>query len=617
MNEDYSTIRKQKSGADEELRFGRRGDSIFDSIHTDHLRKLDRELFDILNSDHDLEQVRAMLFDLFFRREMRYHSLECSAEALERVNGLYCIQVLRNLISPRNERLSGCSTLSEAVRIVRQGSVAPSERAFFLDLYHIIKGSLARSDIYRDEAPRFEATGREGAVQRSDFLDVMAARCEHLIAAYPTGLDPEVVYRRRLNRERIMSVMGASEDNWNDHRWQLRNVRRSVRDLEGLIELSPEEREAISLATANRLPFGITPYYLSLMDYEPHRRYDHAVRAQVIPPLSYVNSVISTKREGNLDFMREGDTSPVDLVTRRYPMIAILKPYNSCAQICVYCQRNWEIDDVLSPNAQATRAKLEEALGWFEEHPMVSEVLITGGDPLLLTDNYLLWLLTRIASIDHIKRVRIGTRLPVVLPMRFTPDLVRMLGLFNDPPRRELCLVTHFEHPYEVTPAAAHCIDSIRRDGLSVYNQQVFTMENSRRFETVALRLVMKQIGIDPYYTFNAKGKEETDWYRVPIARILQERKEEARMIPGLSRTDVPVFNIPALGKNNLGAWQNHDLIMLSPQGERIYEFHPWEKNIVSVPTYVYHDVPILSYLQRLQERSEDPNDYDSIWYYF
>ncbi len=610
-------IGKQKSGADDELRFGRRGDSIFTSIHTDHLRKMDSELFDILNSDRDLEQVRARLFDLFFRREMLYHSLDCSAEALERVNALYCIQVLRNLISQRNENLSGCSTLSEVVRIVRQGSVAASERAFFLDLYHIIKGSLAQSDIYREEAPRFESTGREGAVQRSDFLDVMAAQCQRLIEAYPTGLDPEVVYRRRSNRDRIMSKMGASEDDWNDYRWQLRHVRRSVQDLEGLIELSDEEREAISLASENHLPFGITPYYLSLMDLEPHRRNDHAVRAQVIPPLSYVNSVLSTKREGNLDFMREGDTSPIDLVTRRYPMIAILKPYNSCAQICVYCQRNWEIDDVLSPNAQASRAKLEEALEWFEEHPLVSEVLITGGDPLLLTDHHLLRLLTRVASIEHIKRVRIGTRLPVVLPMRFTRDLVRMLGIFNDPPRRELCLVTHFEHPYEVTPAAAHCIDIIRRDGLSVYNQQVFTMENSRRFETVALRLAMKQIGIDPYYTFNAKGKEETDWYRVPIARILQERKEEARMIPGLSRTDVPVFNIPALGKNNLGAWQNHDLIMLSPQGERIYEFHPWEKNIVSVPTYIYHDVPILSYLQRLQERLEDPNEYASIWYYF
>ena len=142
-------------------------------------------------------------------------------------------------------------------------------------------------------------------------------------------------------------------------------------------------------------------------------------------------------------------------------------------------------------------------------------------------------------------------------------------------------------------------------------------MENSRRFETVALRLLLKQIGIDPYYTFNTKGKEETEWYRVPIARILQERKEESRMIPGLARTDVPVFNIPALGKNNLTNWQNHDLIMISSRGERIYEFHPWEKNIVAAPTYVYRDVPILSYLERLGERSEDPAEYSSIWYYF
>jgi lysine 2,3-aminomutase len=315
--------------------------------------------------------------------------------------------------------------------------------------------------------------------------------------------------------------------------------------------------------------------------------------------------------------MKEGDTSPVDLVTRRYPMIAILKPYNSCAQICVYCQRNWEIDEVLSPNAIPPKDRLEEAMEWFEEHPHVSEILITGGDPLLLPDNQLVKLLTRIASIEHVKRVRFGTRLPVVLPMRFTDSLIRLLGLFNDPPQRELALVTHFEHPYEVTPTATRCIARVRREGLSTYNQQVFTMENSRRFETVALRLILKQIGIDPYYTFNTKGKEETDWYRVPIARILQERKEEARMIPGLSRTDVPVFNIPALGKNNLGSWQNHDLIMISPRGERIYEFHPWEKNIVSVPTYIYHDVPILDYLQRLQSRSEDPKEYASIWYYF
>ena len=617
LNEEYSIIGKQKGGSEQELNVGRRGGSIFESIHTDHLRKMDPELFEILITEDDIERARLRLFDLFSRREMSFHTLECSTEALERVNALYCIQALKNIISPRNEAASGCSALAEAMRIARQGWVGEPERAFFLDLYHIIKGSLGRSDIYREEAPTFEPAGRAAAIKRSDFLDVMAARCQRRIGSYPTGLDPEVVYRRRQNKERILRVLGGTEDDWNDHHWQLRNVRRKVEDLHGLIELTRDEADAIALASKHHLPFGITPYYLSLMDPEPHRRYDHAVRAQVIPPLSYVRGVIDARKGGNLDFMREGDTSPVDLVTRRYPMIAILKPYNSCAQICVYCQRNWEIDDVQSPTALATRDRLEEAIEWFEAHPMVSEILITGGDPLLLSDDQLLRLLTRIASIEHVKRLRIGTRLPVVLPMRFTRGLVRILGLFNDPPRRELAVVTHFEHPYEVTPAAAQCIDKVRRDGLSVYNQQVFTMENSRRFETVALRLVLKQIGIDPYYTFNTKGKEETDWYRVPIARILQERKEEARMIPGLSRTDIPVFNIPALGKNNLSAWQHHDLIMISPQGERIYEFHPWEKNIVATSTYIYRDVPILSYLDRLEERSEDPQEYGSIWYYF
>ncbi|HSA35324.1 MAG TPA: KamA family radical SAM protein, partial [Methanomassiliicoccales archaeon] len=166
-------------------------------------------------------------------------------------------------------------------------------------------------------------------------------------------------------------------------------------------------------------------------------------------------------------------------------------------------------------------------------------------------------------------------------------------------------------------PEAANAVRSLRSLGISVYNQQVFTMENCRRFETVALRTVLKEIGIDPYYTFNAKGKEETSEYRVPIARLLQEHKEEARMIPGLSRTDEPVFNIPALGKNHLRAWQHHDLISLTPRGERVYEFHPWEKNIAVASTYVHQDVPIADFLTALVERGEDPGQYRSIWYYF
>jgi lysine 2,3-aminomutase len=312
--------------------------------------------------------------------------------------------------------------------------------------------------------------------------------------------------------------------------------------------------------------------------------------------------------------MKEEFTSPIPLVTRRYPMIAIFKPYNSCAQFCAYCQRNWEIE--APEEGGRDPESIEAAMRWFEGHRAISEVLITGGDPLILEDGSLQEILDRFGGMRHVKHLRLGTRLPVVLPMRFTEHLVSILEGANRPPGMEISIVTHFEHPYEISPDALKSVQDLRKTGIMVYNQQVFTFENCRRFETVALRLALKQIGVDPYYTFNTKGKEETDHFRVPIARILQERKEEARLIPGLSRTDEPVFNIPGLGKNHLRAWQHHDLIMISPEGERVYEFHPWEKNIALAPTYVYRDVPIARFLQRMSERGEPIEEYESIWYY-
>ena len=103
----------------------------------------------------------------------------------------------------------------------------------------------------------------------------------------------------------------------------------------------------------------------------------------------------------------------------------------------------------------------------------------------------------------------------------------------------------------------------------------------------------------------------------VPIARILQERKEEARLLPGLDRTDEPVFNVPKLGKNHLRAWQDHWIVMIKPDGSRIYEFHPWEKNMEPIPPYYFTDKPIYNYLRELNERGEDLSDYRNIWYYF
>ncbi|MBW2169076.1 MAG: KamA family radical SAM protein, partial [Deltaproteobacteria bacterium] len=346
---------------------------------------------------------------------------------------------------------------------------------------------------------------------------------------------------------------------------------------------------------------------------------DYAVRAQVIPTLHYVKKMkeLRERKEHSMDFMLERDTSPIEGITRRYPSIVILKPILTCPQICVYCQRNWEIEDVYSSNAAMSKDKLEKAIQWISDRPEISEVLITGGDPLLLSNAKIENILFRLSRIKHVERIRIGTRIPVTLPQRITDSLVRDINHFHNPGNKEIIIVTHIEHPYEITPQAMEATQKFRRYGIEVYNQLVYTFYNSRRFEAAALRRKLRLIGVTPYYTFNTKGKEETDDYRVPIPRLLQEQKEEARLLPGTVRTDEIVFNVPRLGKNYLRAIQHRDVISVLPDGRRVYEFHPWEKKLSLMDTYIYTDVSVYDYLKKLKSAGEDISQYKTIWYYY
>ena len=298
-------------------------------------------------------------------------------------------------------------------------------------------------------------------------------------------------------------------------------------------------------------------------------------------------------------------------------MIAILKPVMTCPQICVYCQRNWEIEDVYSTSAILSREKLENALLWLAETPEINEVLITGGDPLILANARIKDMLSKLSSMKHIKRIRIGTRTPVTLPQRITDSLVKDINRFHNPGKREILIITHFEHPYEITPQAMEAVQRFRCCGIGVYNQLVYTFYNSRKFEAAALRQKLRLIGVTPYYTFNTKGKEETDDFRVPIARLMQEQQEEARLLPGAVRTDEIVFNVPRLGKNYLRTTEHHDVISILPDGRRVFEFHPWEKKLSLVDTFVYTDVSIYNYLKRLKAVGENVSDYKTIWYYY
>lgn len=495
--------------------------------------------------------------------------------------------------------------------------------AFYAEILYLFLGLQGKgpNPLFADsylEPSRLE--GREAALERSDQLDALSVEMYSQTNKYTDGLNEDSVNRRGMRKKHILQKLGATSENWKDWRWQFQNVLRDVNQIKNLLNLTPDEAAAIEKVRNNKIPFGITPYYLSLMDDDPDSGRDRSIRAQVIPPSTYIEQLASRddKDKSCFDFMCESDTSPIDLITRRYPEICIFKPFNTCPQICVYCQRNWEIEDAMMPGALASDQKIMEAVSWIKAHPAIHEVLITGGDPFGMNDYDIDRIIALIADIPSVDRIRIGTRTLVTTPMRLTDTLADILAKYRIPGKRQVAVVTHVQHAYELTPETLAAIEKLRIRGIPVFNQLVYTFFVSRRFEAAFLRKTLTNCGIEPYYTFNTKGKEETIEYRVPIARLLQEQKEEARLFPGLVRTDEAVYNVPGMGKNYLRAVQHRDLISILPDGSRLYQFHPWEKNITkTLSTYIGQDVPILDYLNRLEDIGENTDDYSTIWYYF
>ena len=533
------------------------------------------------------------------------------------------ILVFRNITSRRSAKVSGFSFLNYLNDLIHNDeifSTNPPSPDFFAELRHLIHGISGQADVYPKSPPPFSKhLGEKAAKLRSIDLSRMAQGVEKFSMRYPSGLDDSAKRRRYNNKLRILHHFKATDFEWSNWRWHMRHIIRNANTLIKLIKLTDEESKAVKLAQKYKIPFGITPYYLSLMDYEPGQGRDDAIRAQVIPSLKYIQKMKEFKAqdESSMDFMLERDTSPMEGITRRYPQIVILKPVLTCPQICVYCQRNWEIEDVYSQAAILPKQKLKNAIEWIAQTPEINEVLVTGGDPFILSNDRIESLLYKLSRIKHIQRIRIGTRTLVTLPQRITDTLVRDINHFNIPGKREILIVTHVEHPYEITHNSMEAVQKFRQYGIEVYNQMVYTFFNSRKFEATVLRHKLRLIGVTPYYTFATKGKEETDDFRVPIPRMLQEQKEEARLMPGTVRTDEIVFNVPKLGKNYLRATQNHDVISILPDGRRVYEFHPWEKKMALADTYIYTDVSIYGYLQRLKAIGENISDYKSIWYYY
>lgn len=568
-------------------------------------------LYQILRDSHHLDECREKVFHYLADYERKLFG-RSNQHARERAIAKMSLNVLKNCFSRRSEKIAETSSL-EILLDLAHGKPVEFSAAFIMEFSNLFKSAKMKTGFF-NPGPAQQPIN---IYQRTELLNQASRHLSHVQETYFTGLSQPLNSIRQNQQSRLIKLLGATQEQWNDWQWQYRNVIRSLDSLKRLIKLSSAEEEALAMAEKSHIPFAVTPYHLSLLDPDTTGSWDRSLRVQVLPPMSYVKAVIQARDSGkSLDFMQEGLTSPIAYVTRRYPQIAIFKPYNTCAQICVYCQRNWEITKALAPEAKRPKTQLEQALEWFAANPEVTEILVTGGDPALLPDGYLEEILERIAAMPQIRRIRIGTRTPVVLPMRITEKFADLLAKYRIPGEREVCLMTHFEHASEITPESRDAVSLLRSRSIPVYNQSVFTMENSRRFEMVALRKALRLIGVDPYYTFNLKGKGETKAYQVPIARLLQEQAEEARMSPGLDRTDEPVFNVPRLGKTYLKSGQDHEVIQILPDGRRLYEFFPWPASPEEA-SYFHADAPIYSYLQDLRKRGENIEDYQTIWYYY
>lgn len=575
----------------------------------------------LIRSCRDVRAARTVLFHRLSQYQFDA-SIDSSRRSLEDLIIVRdCARSLRGVLKKSSDSRTGFSVMAALWDIAHDVPRPDLQPGFYAEMIHLFRGVSGRA-IYPSPADlqiALKMSGRKAALARSRELDRIWHQASDVMARYPDGLEDASRERRAARQEHILRVIGGTRKDWSNWKWHVRHIVKNPDLLERLVTLGDSEIANIRGAREARLPFGVTPYYLSLMDDDPQAGRDRAIRAQVFPPANYVRemAVHHGERSYAFDFMLEHDTSPVDLVTRRYPAIVILKPFNTCPQICVYCQRNWEIDDAMAPHALAPAEKIEEACRWIERHPAICEVLVTGGDPLAMSDGLVERILHRLARIRSLDLIRIGTRIPATMPMRITDDLAALLGSVRDPGRREVCMVTHVEHPYEITPEFVDAINRLRLNGIAVYNQMVYTFYVSRRFESARLRLLLRRAGVDPYYTFIPKGKQETRSYRIPLARILQEQKEEARLLPGLRRTDEAVYNVPGMGKNHLRDFQHRDLVTIRPDGARVYEYHPWEKKKGRDASYLGEDIPILEYLLRLADIGEDPRDYRSIWYYF
>ena len=549
--------------------------------------------------------------------------------------------------------------------------------------------------------------GPSGVPEKEDVLRWMRR--------WPDGLNEQVRAIREANKERIMALLvrkiehrpassgryvfpeGCSEAEklgwvrrwWGEARFHLSMAVKSATELNRMLDgtLSGETLRIYQQAQEKGIPVFVTPYYLSLLNPTGKGYDDAAIRSYVIYSSRLVETFGGIRAWEREDIVEEGKPNVAGWllpgghnIHRRYPEVAILIPDtmgHACGGLCASCQRmydfqsrrlNFELEKLKPKENWNTR--LRKLMDYFEHDTQIRDILITGGDALMSRNATLRNILDAVCKMAvrkrqanlsrpdgekyaELQRVRLGTRLPVYLPMRVDDELLDILRDFRQKAAEagitQLFVQTHFQSPLEVTPESREAIRRILSTGWAVTNQLVYNVAASRRGHTAKLRKVLNSLGVICYYTFTVKGFEENYEVFAPNARSLQESAEEkawgrlapeaehdfleildgapnkavavrqfcaAHDVPFLA-TDRSVLNLPGIGKS-----MSFALVGVDAKGRRILRFdHDRTRRHSPIidrvhEVYIRENKPVYRYLLQLQDMGEDMGEYETLWAY-
>ncbi|MDR1549021.1 MAG: glutamate 2,3-aminomutase [Hungatella sp.] len=413
---------------------------------------------------------------------------------------------------------------------------------------------------------------RQVSIERAEELK---GRIEDFLEArkgIPKGMDLEKEFIKR--KTKILELLDATEENWNDYQWQLTHKITDVETLSKIIVLSETEKMRIK-KVEKKFRWAVSPYYLSLAD--PDDRYD-PIRLLSIPTYKELDDSCT-----DLDPMGEEFTNPAGCITRRYPDRLIINVTNECAMYCRHCQRRRNIGE---EDVHKSRNLIQESIDYIRENEEIRDVLITGGDALCLSDEDLEWLIKQLKEIPHIDFIRLGTRSLVTMPQRITDQLCSMLKKYHP-----IYINTHFNHPIEITIESKAACEKLADSGIVLGNQAVLLNGvNNDKYIMRVLNHELLKCRVRPYYIFHAKHVQGTAHFNTSIEDGIEIMEYLRGYTSGLA---IPTFIVNApkgLGKTPI--FPNY----IVSRGPGYVQLRTWEGNIVKYEDHETKD--IRSYLE-------------------